>query len=73
MKKTVPCLIVLVLVAISFLLFVLSEIAVILPSPLLIAATIVASVAIVGAFFSLSLSSKAKNNKAQESSLLRKR
>jgi len=73
MSRIVPALIVLVLVAISFLLFVLSERSVIIQSPLLIAATIVGSVAILGAFFSLYLSGKPKDHDSQESNLLRGR
>jgi hypothetical protein len=61
MNKTVPCLVLVILLATALLLYVTSTISTsTVPSPFLIAATIVSAVALFGAMFSLYIEKKNK-------------
>ena len=72
MNKTIPCLVLVILLATALLLYVTSTISTsTVPSPFLIAATIVSAVALFGAMFSLYIEKRTKN-KIQQTSLGRK-
>ncbi len=74
MKKTIPILLLLILLASALLLIITSAIsASSLPSPFLIAAAIVSTVALFGAVFSLYAERRSRNRVRDEVQLIHKR
>ncbi|MCW4000799.1 MAG: hypothetical protein NWE93_11220 [Candidatus Bathyarchaeota archaeon] len=69
MNKTIPILLLLMLIATAILLLAISMLATVLSSPFLIAATIVALVALFGSVFSLFIENRAKNRGRQGTSM----